>query len=292
MAGNRLHGLLHHQSSLTTRREHCYSPFRYPGGKTWLTPLIVRWLAGKVDCIVEPFTGGGNVSIAALSLDLAGFAFLAERDPKVATVWKVMLNGCCDRLVKRVLDLEMSRRSVAAVLRDPSNESIDLAFKTLVRNRVSHGGVIAKGSGLLKNGDSGQGLSSRWYPKTLAARIGHVNSLKDRVYFHAGDGFDLLEALTYLDPGLTTAFFIDPPYSVAGRRLRRLYDHHCVNHAELFRVASSLPGRVLMTYDDSPYIKRLAYENGFKVRKILMRSVRHVKKHELLISRDFSWLAE
>jgi DNA adenine methylase len=200
-----------------------------------------------------------------------------------------MLNGCCDKLVERVLEFDMSRRSVATVLRNPSDKSIDLAFKTLVRNRVSHGGVIAKGSGLLKNGDSGQGLSSRWYPKTLAVRIAHINSLKDRVYFHAGDGFDLLESLPDLNGSLNTAFFIDPPYSVAGRRLRRLYDHHYVNHADLFRVAASLQGRILMTYDDSPYIKRLAYENGFKVRKVLMRSVRHVKKHELLISRDFSW---
>jgi hypothetical protein len=75
MAGDRLPDILLQQSSPTTRREYCYSPFRYPGGKTWLTPFIARWLADKVDCIVEPFTGGGNVSIAALSLDLAGLRF-------------------------------------------------------------------------------------------------------------------------------------------------------------------------------------------------------------------------
>ena len=51
---------------LATKRAHCFSPFRYPGGKTWLTPFIIRWLSPKVGCIVEPFTGGGNVSIAAI----------------------------------------------------------------------------------------------------------------------------------------------------------------------------------------------------------------------------------
>src|SRR3954453_16467871 len=37
------------------------SPFRYPGGKTWLVPYIRSWLTSKkaVPCIlVEPFAGG------------------------------------------------------------------------------------------------------------------------------------------------------------------------------------------------------------------------------------------
>jgi DNA adenine methylase len=148
---------------------------------------------------------------------------------------------------------------------------------------------MAKGSGFLKNGDSGQGILSRWYPETLVSRIDHINSLKERISFYEGDGFELLEALRDLDPDVDSAFFIAPPYSVAGRRLRRLYDHHRVNHAALFRLAATLPGRILMTYDDSPYIKRLALKNEFMVRKVPMRSVRHVKKHELLISREFTW---
>jgi hypothetical protein len=44
------------------------SPFRYPGGKTWLVPYIRSWLARTqtpVSVLVEPFAGGGIVGLAA-----------------------------------------------------------------------------------------------------------------------------------------------------------------------------------------------------------------------------------
>lgn len=40
------------------------SPFRYPGGKTWLVPRLRRWLRHlewKPSLFVEPFAGGGII---------------------------------------------------------------------------------------------------------------------------------------------------------------------------------------------------------------------------------------
>src|SRR5881392_3351921 len=37
------------------------SPFRYPGGKTWLVPYVRSWLRGRAiptSVLVEPFAGG------------------------------------------------------------------------------------------------------------------------------------------------------------------------------------------------------------------------------------------
>src|SRR5215475_1839398 len=42
------------------------SPFRYPGGKTWLVPYIRSWLAsrgGRASLLIEPFAGGGIVGL-------------------------------------------------------------------------------------------------------------------------------------------------------------------------------------------------------------------------------------
>lgn len=52
------------------------SPFRYPGGKTWLVPYIRAWLKSlsrPPDTLIEPFAGGGIVSLTV------GFENLAER---------------------------------------------------------------------------------------------------------------------------------------------------------------------------------------------------------------------
>jgi site-specific DNA-adenine methylase len=57
-----------------------------------------------------------------------------------------------------------------------------------------------------------------------------------------------------------TAYFIDPPYCKAGKRL---YEHGEIDHRKLFEIAARLRGRVLMTYDDSAEIRTLAKEFNF-----------------------------
>jgi DNA adenine methylase len=45
------------------------SSFRYPGGKTWFVPTFRRWMASlrtKPRILVEPFAGGGIISLTAL----------------------------------------------------------------------------------------------------------------------------------------------------------------------------------------------------------------------------------
>lgn len=47
------------------------SPFRYPGGKTWLVPRIRQWLKKHPAHFIEPFAGGGIVSLTVAAEDLA-----------------------------------------------------------------------------------------------------------------------------------------------------------------------------------------------------------------------------
>src|SRR5438270_820835 len=47
------------------------SPFRYPGGKTWLVPRIRQWLKQPVREFIEPFAGGGIVSLTVAAEKLA-----------------------------------------------------------------------------------------------------------------------------------------------------------------------------------------------------------------------------
>ena len=74
------------------------SPFRYPGGKTWLIPYIRRWfnhLEHKPDLLIEPFAGGGIVSLTVAFEDLAGRVLMVELDDQVASVWKVIMGIIC-----------------------------------------------------------------------------------------------------------------------------------------------------------------------------------------------------
>ena len=49
------------------------SPLRYPGGKTWLIPHVRAWLddATPVPVVIDPFVGGGTISLTAVMEGLA-----------------------------------------------------------------------------------------------------------------------------------------------------------------------------------------------------------------------------
>lgn len=263
------------------------SPFRYPGGKTWLVPWIRRWLRSKpcpVAELVEPFAGGAIVGLTAVFEELARKVTLVEMDYDVASVWHTILNGRGRWLADEIAGFGLTRESVEAVLAKEQKDLHERAFATILRNRISRGGIMAPGAGVVKNGENGKGLASRWYPGTLRKRILSIVALRHRIRFVQGDGVGFMRDNA---ARLDAVFFIDPPYVVAGRRL---YTHSHVDHRALFGVTEELAGDFLMTYDDAPEIRGLAQEHGFSVREVPMKNTHHATKTELLISRNLDWV--
>jgi len=263
------------------------SPFRYPGGKTWLISHIRAWLRSqgkKPIRLVEPFAGGGIVGLTAAFEGLARHVIMAELDPSVAAVWRVVLNGQAEWLATKIEKFELSLGNVRSVLDAAPSTLRERAFQTIVRNRVQRGGILAPGAGLVKTGESGRGINSRWYPATLARRIREINQRKDRITFLEEDAFSLIAE--HARDG-ECAFYIDPPYTVAARRL---YATWKVDHAKLFRTMQSCKGDFLMSYDNTQEIAKLAEDHGFQSRAIAMKNTHHAKMTELLIGRDLSWI--
>jgi DNA adenine methylase len=263
------------------------SPFRYPGGKTWLVPYIRSWLAhnqNPAGVLVEPFAGGGIVGLTAGFEGLAEHVVLVERDPNVAAVWHTILGGQAKWLADQILNFELTRDNVTAVLRKEPNSQRERAFAVILRNRVQRGGIMAEGAGLVKTGENGRGLNSRWYPETLARRIQEIAGVRERFSFIEGDAFEVIRR--YADDE-TAAFFADPPYTVASKRL---YSHWQIDHRNLFGMLAKVKGDVLMTYDNTREIASLASEFNFVNQAIAMKNTHHAKMNELLIGKDLPWL--
>jgi DNA adenine methylase len=278
------------------------SPFRYPGGKTWLVPRIRHWLASPVRNqyglrperpaeFVEPFAGGGIVSLTVAAERLADHVTMAELDPDVSAVWSTALDPeGAEWLANRILTFDLTLSHVKETLNQSPSDTRDRAFQTILKNRVYHGGILAPGSGLIKQGEAGRGLASRWYPQTLARRIRQIAVLRDRISFIQGDGLDVTaDYITRQD----AVIFLDPPYTVRGRGKRagkRLYTYCDLDHERLFDLAAQTQGDFLMTYDDAPEVRRLAYAHNFDVRAIPMKNTHHAKMNELLMGHDLSWV--
>jgi DNA adenine methylase len=95
------------------------SPFRYPGGKTWFIPRLREWLRSqtpKPDILVEPFAGGGIVSLTAVSEYFVKSALLVELDKEVAAVWKTVTSGDAEWLVNRILSFEMNLENATGIV--------------------------------------------------------------------------------------------------------------------------------------------------------------------------------
>lgn len=265
------------------------SPFRYPGGKTWLVPRVIQWIKSRprMTEFVEPFAGGGIVSLTVADQNLADHVTILEKDEQVVAVWKTIFEGEAEWLINEILNFEITYENVVEKLREHPSSQRDLAFQTILKNRTYHGGILAPGSAPLKYGENGRGIKSRWYPETIAKRIRRISAFSDKITVSHGDG---IEAISHYSKFQNSAFFIDPPYSAGGKRAgRRLYTHFDLDHHRLFEATNSVVGDFLMTYDDNEEIRELAKKFGFDCNVIAMKNTHHAEMKELLIGRDLSW---
>lgn len=262
------------------------SPFRYPGGKTWLIPIARKWFSSASDNaeLIEPFAGGGIISLTAAAENYFNHIIMTELDEDVAAVWETIFSEKdYDWLSNKILNFIVTPENINEVELHANEGTKERAFSTIVRNRTNHGGILAKGSGKIKTGEGGKGLSSRWYPETLVRRITEANKLRDKIQFINEDAFKIMRQQ---QNNSNAYFFIDPPYTIAGRRLYNLFD---VDHRQIFEIIAKLQGHFLLTYDDTTEIRNFAEEFSLSYKTIPMQTTHLIKKEELLISDNFEW---
>lgn len=267
------------------------SPFRYPGGKTWFVPTFRHWIAHlhpKPSILIEPFAGGGIISLTALFENLVQKAVMVELDDEIAAVWESVVNGDAEWLAKRIITFDLTKEAVIQEIKKTPTTQREKAFQTILKNRTFHGGILAEGSGFIKYGENGKGIRSRWYPRTIAKRLLNLNHVARRIDFRCDDGLKVMQEFAAKQDAI---YFIDPPYTAGGKKAgKRLYKHYDLDHEHLFTLCESLKGAFLITYDNAEEVKRMARSHGFQMRLIPMTNTHHATIEELVIGKDLSWM--
>lgn len=267
------------------------SVFRYPGGKTWFIPTLRRWIDShdlKPKKFIEPFAGGAIAGLTVAFENLADKVILIELDDQVASVWRTILGKDNSKLAKKILDFKVSKDAVLEVLGSKPRSTLDKAFQTVLKNRVSHAGIMAPGAGIMKSGEGGRGLSSRWYPETLAKRILEIQKVNEKVEFIEGSAFDYIPQYT---TSAKNIIFVDPPYTASGKSAgTRLYRHYQLDHDELFHLFSKSKADFLFTYDDNAELRNKAKYHGYMTSLIAMKNSHHAKMTELIVGKDLMWI--
>ena len=116
------------------------SPFRYPGGKSWLADHVRLWLksqANRPKILVEPFGGGAGTSLISVNEGLVEEAVFAEIDPDVAATWETVLNGHATWLANKIRAFRVTRKNVERVLSAIPQSTHERAFQCILQESDS-----------------------------------------------------------------------------------------------------------------------------------------------------------
>jgi len=287
------------QMGKTDRNNHDYerrpsskatSPFRYPGGKGFLTDLLkqkIQCLEGPIKAYAEPFCGGAGAATNLLLDGVVQHVLLNDLDPCVFSAWVAIIEETerfvdCLRHIPVTINEWKKQREIAAS--HNHGYSFDVGFATFFLNRTSRAGIVI-GSGPI-GGYEQKGawkIDARFYRETMIKRIEILGTYRQRVTISNLSAETFIEKTGNEGSASNTFIFIDPPYFKIGSRLYLNGMGEDGHRSLAEKLKSGLRSKWLMTYDDHPEIRRLY--NGFDVTELeVMYSLQRQRKvNEIVI---------
>ena len=253
------------------------SPLRYPGGKAFLCKYMARFLHHNKlhpELFVEPFAGGGSISLYLLGKGLVDKVALYDRDPLLASFWQTVFTDgpwLRDKVRRANVTLKAWTKLHGAAL----NGNRSNAWKCLFLNRTSFSGILSTRAGPL----GGQSQSSeftidcRFYRDTIAKRLRELWDARGNVEeVGAVDWRATIER--YRKKGLQDQnacfLYLDPPFFHKAKRLYN-YCFEDTEHEAVIRRLSTLKIPWLLSYDNCKEAVSLFRKHGVRYRFVSVR---------------------
>lgn len=270
------------------------SPLRYPGAKRRLYGFVaesIRLNGLRPKLFVEPFAGGASVSLRLLNDGLVERIALGERDPLVASFWKVVFFDH-EWLVDKIRRMRVTVSQWDRFRTYPGRTNRERALACLFLNRTSFSGILAPGAGPIggRQQTSDYKVDCRFAADTMVNRIRKAATLRDRVEFvnHASWQSTLSKAASLGYGRNDVMYYLDPPFY---ERADRLYSHYFLpkDHKDLHDAVLKLRSPWLLSYDPAQAIIQMYADNGRTPRHVeLLYSLKRTNGlspvHELIVS--------
>lgn len=265
-----------------------FSPLRYPGGKTLLTPFFDDVLKKNElfdGTYIEPYAGGAGAGIALLLLEKISHIIINDLDPSIYSFWKSILDDT-EKFIDQLSTVKLSVdewRKQHEVYRRKSSNQFELGFATFYLNRTNRSGIIDAGpiGGLDQKGK--WKIDARFNRENLINRILRISYYRDRIVVSNDDGVNLLRK----NKRKSKVFiYLDPPYYQKGGSLYlnhyKKKDHEVL--ADFLNSNNQL--RWLLTYDDINAIKDLYSKRRMQKFPISYSAYKKIKGSEVMIFSD------
>lgn len=266
------------------------SPFRYPGGKGFLSEYLeAQILKMNVDHpeYAEPYAGGAGAAIKLLSKNKVKRIRINDADLRIFSAWSAILDEN-ERFIDSIEEANVninSWRTYAEIVKNPqlAKDQFELGFATFFLNRTNRSGIII-GAGPIggRQQDGAWKLDARFNRGNLIKRISWLGKRSDQIKLSNLDGLAYLKRAGKANYSKRTLFFVDPPYVGAGGRLYlNLMTER--KHKELgaYLESDSIPHWVV-TYDHCPLIEEI-YSNSSQSELNVVYSLQNKRKQRELI---------
>ncbi|WP_273794458.1 DNA adenine methylase [Brucella intermedia] len=266
------------------------SPFRYPGGKAFLSAELATKLPSTDGEIhyAEPFCGGAGAALILLKSGLVQHLHLNDADIRIYSAWKAMLHET-ERFVECIrefpVNLDSWHQSAELVRTNKSSTyDFELGFSTFFLNRTSRSGIIIGAGPIGGYTQSGKWkIDARYNRERLAKRVEWLGAVRSSVNLTNEDALTFLQRSFGRLPAERTFLFVDPPYVKAGSRLY-LNAMNEAKHIALSDLLQNSPIRNwVLTYDDHPLIREIYQSKVISTLSVNYSLQNKRKEQEILI---------
>jgi DNA adenine methylase len=240
------------------------SPFRYPGGKTALAPLLTETIKKngvEGGAYLEPFAGGAGLALALLFGEVVGDIHLNDLDRRIYSFWASVLrqsDAFLEMLDQVRINVLEWRRQKAVMENWRSATILELGFATFFLNRCNRSGVFNAGpiGGYDQTGN--YKIDVRFNKAELRRKIERIIFYRDRITICNLDAVEFLKQVFRDRVSRSRSLvYMDPPYFKKAERLYPLYFKDA-DHARLAKYLNmQMTMRWLVSYDDTEEIRRL-----------------------------------
>jgi len=237
-----------------------YSPLRYPGGKSQLTPFVIELLHNNKlldGAYVEPFAGGAGIAWHLLLKGYVQEVYINDLNPSIYAFWKALLEDN-DKLCGLIEDTAVTIdewHNQKEIQKKATPSTLELGFSTFFLNRTNRSGIIKGGVIGGKDQAGNYKLDCRFPKESLIKKIQDIYLFKEEIHLSNLDANDFIRNVL---PALSNRSLvnIDPPYYVKGKGLYQNFFEH-EDHVTLFNSIETITQPWIVTYDNTPEINCL-----------------------------------
>ncbi len=232
------------------------TPFRYPGSKNKLLPILMEHIDKRIKdetAFTDAFVGGGSVVLEVATKYPKVELLINDKDDWIYSFWDIVCGSANSQLsdLLVLIDQPATLEQFYKLREDKDDSKLVQAYKAIFFNRTTFSGILKSGPIGGKDQKSKYPVNCRYNAEKIKKKIVAISKL-----LFGRTLVSNLDINKYLGANSNQGLiYLDPPYYVKGSALYSEY----MKPPEHIHMASILKSTKnwILSYDDCPEVREL-----------------------------------